>query len=122
MALLEDVFKGSNLWVGIGLAVAAPVIFPAVGAVARPLAKTAIKGYLAAMDTLVPLATVATSRVGDMVSGAREQITSVITEAREEYQAGGMTAAGSTTPETKPERSRTKAEKEPKAEKLETAA
>ena len=119
MALFEDAFKGSNLWVGIGLAVAAPIILPAVGAVARPLVKTAIKGYLAAMDTLIPLATTATAHAGDMVTGVREGITSVITEAREEYQSGSLGSAGSSAPEAKPERQR-KAEKE-KAEKPETA-
>lgn len=73
MALLEDTFKGSNFWIGIGIAVAVPLILPALGAVARPLAKTAIKGYFAAVDALTPVAAGTTMRLGNVLTGARDQ-------------------------------------------------
>ena len=54
MALFEDVLKGS--WgaalVGVGVALVAPTVLPAVGAALRPLAKSAIKGGVMLYDTV----------------------------------------------------------------------
>ena len=48
---MRMVFKGgSGFLAGIGVALAAPIVSPVVGKVARPLAKAAIKGYLSAVE------------------------------------------------------------------------
>ena len=48
MGLPKDLLKGSGLSLlyGVGIALAIPVLLPAVAAIARPLAKSAIKAYL----------------------------------------------------------------------------
>ena len=51
MAVFEDMFKGASLpglAVGIGVAVLAPVLLPAVGRVLRPVAKSVIRTGIAA--------------------------------------------------------------------------
>ena len=50
MGLLDTATKGwgGGLLIGIGAAVAAPVIFPAAGAAVRPIAKGLVWGCLAA--------------------------------------------------------------------------
>ena len=54
MALFEDGLKGStgSILVILGVALAAPIVLPAVASVSRPLAKALIKGYLALADTV----------------------------------------------------------------------
>ncbi len=50
MALFEDMFKGagaSGLAIGIGAALVAPVLLPALGRVVRPAAKVALKTGMA---------------------------------------------------------------------------
>ncbi len=45
------VFKGARGFLaGIGVALAAPIVSPVLGAVGRPVAKAAIKSYLSAVD------------------------------------------------------------------------
>jgi hypothetical protein len=46
MALFEDMFKGagvSGLAIGIGAAILAPTLLPAIGRIARPAAKAVLK-------------------------------------------------------------------------------
>jgi hypothetical protein len=53
MALLEDMFKGNvmtGLAVGVGAAVLAPVLVPAIGGALRPVAKEVIKLGLMVYD------------------------------------------------------------------------
>ena len=54
MAMLDEAVHnwGTTALVGLGVAVAAPLLLPAVGAVLRPVAKGLIKGGLVAMDSL----------------------------------------------------------------------
>src|SRR2546425_666084 len=54
MGLLDTATKGwgGGVLIGIGAALVAPVVLPAAGAVARPLAKGLIWGFLAAADKL----------------------------------------------------------------------
>jgi hypothetical protein len=109
MALLEDVMENSLPGVVIG-AVAAAVLLPlvvgrrvaagAVGAttvggrgITRPLAKAAVRGYLAVADT-----------VKEVTAEAREQMSDLIAEVREERKMaaevndGATPAPGPTTP------------------------
>ncbi|HEX9461101.1 MAG TPA: DUF5132 domain-containing protein [Alphaproteobacteria bacterium] len=73
MSFLEDAFKGN---VGPGLAIAgaavlAPTIFPAVGRMLRPVAKTVIKtGMMLYRETLAGVGDVA----GDLVAEARAEL------------------------------------------------
>ena len=49
MAWLEDMFGGlgSNVLLGVGLTLAAPVVLPTAGVLIRPVAKGLINGYFA---------------------------------------------------------------------------
>ena len=91
MAFFEDVFKGGNivtgLAIGIGSAVVAPLILPAIGNALRPVAKTMIKGGILVYDQ----GRQAMARVGEAASD-------VVAEARSEQSAehtGGSTSAHS---------------------------
>ena len=80
MALFEDVLKGS--WgaalVGVGVALVAPTVLPAVGAALRPLAKSAIKGGVMLYDT-----------VKESIAEAGEQVTDMVAEVRAEVEEEG---------------------------------
>ena len=54
MALFDDVLEGwgMNVLIGVGIALAAPIILPAMATVFRPIAKTLIKGYFAVADAV----------------------------------------------------------------------
>jgi len=74
MSLIEDVFKGGNivtgLAFGLGVAVIAPVVLPAL----RPVAKTIIKAGLVAFDQgRVAFAEMA-ERTEDMLAEARAEM------------------------------------------------
>ncbi|MGA1875618.1 MAG: DUF5132 domain-containing protein [bacterium] len=78
MALFEDMFKGlgTGVLLGVGIALAAPVLFPAVGEVVRPLAKSAIKGGLVLGD-----------RIKEMGAEVYEQLCDLTAEAKAERAA-----------------------------------
>jgi len=78
MALL----KGSvpMILVGVGAAVAAPMVIPAIAAVGRPLAKGALKGILAVTD-----------RATELFAEVGEQWSDLVAEVRAEH---GQAAAG----------------------------
>jgi hypothetical protein len=78
MALLDDVLSGwsSTLLIGVGVALAAPILSPAAGAIVRPVAKGLIKGGLFVADSLK-----------ELVSEGQEQLSDLVAEARSEYQA-----------------------------------
>lgn len=82
MALLDEVFSGwsTTVLVGVGVALAAPVLLPAAGAIVRPLAKGLIKGGLFVADSL-----------RELVAEGGEQISDLVAEARAEYGAGPAT-------------------------------
>jgi hypothetical protein len=75
MALL----KGSLpvIAVGIGAAIAAPMIIPALAAVGRPLAKGTIKGCLAVADYTREFFAEVTEQWGDLVAEVRSEATAV---------------------------------------------
>lgn len=79
MAILEDVLKGS--WgaalVGVGVALVAPTVLPAIGAAIRPLAKSVIKGGVLLYDTVKESIAEAGEQVNDMVAEVRAEVEEV---------------------------------------------
>ncbi len=71
---------GGGVLIGIGAAIAAPVIIPATAAVVRPIAKGLIWGVLAAADKLK-----------ETVAETREQMNDLVAEVRAEYDNGAGT-------------------------------
>ena len=78
MPWVEEVLGGwgSTALVGLGVVVAASLVFPLVGAVVRPVAKAAVKGGLLVVDS-----------VQDLVAEGGEQVRDLVAEARAEYTA-----------------------------------
>jgi hypothetical protein len=78
MALLDDAFSGwsGSILIGVGVALAAPILLPAVAAVARPAAKGLIKGGLFVADSF-----------RELVAEGGEQFSDLVAEARAEYNA-----------------------------------
>ncbi len=75
MALLEDGLKGMmpNVLIGVGIALAAPILLPATAAGIRPLAKTLVKGYLAVADSAKEMFAEAGEQLSDLVAEARAE-------------------------------------------------
>ena len=82
MALFDDVFSGwgTTVLIGVGVALAAPALLPAVGAVARPVAKGLIKGSLYLVDSLQ-----------EAVAESGEQLSDLIAEVKAERAATAAT-------------------------------
>ena len=77
MAFFEETFKGSigpGLVVGVGAAVVAPLLAPVIGGVVRPLAKTAIKAGLLAVDAGREGLARLEEAIGDMAAEARAEL------------------------------------------------
>jgi len=79
VALFEDVFNGwgTPALVGLGMVVAAPLLFSAVGAVIRPVLTRLIKGGLSVVQS-----------VQEFVAEGSEQLSDLVAEAKAEYRAG----------------------------------
>ena len=77
MGLFEDGLKGStgSILVILGVALAAPIVLPAVASVSRPLAKSLIRGYLALADTVKEFAAEAQEQVSDLVAEVKAERT-----------------------------------------------
>jgi hypothetical protein len=91
MALLEDIFNGgvSGILVGVGVALAAPILLPADATGARPLAKALVKGALVMADS-----------VKEAVAEAGEQFSDLVAEVQAERASNGAaTPARSAEPE-----------------------
>jgi hypothetical protein len=84
MALLDDVFSGwgTTVLVGVGVALIAPALLPAAGAVVRPVAKELIKGGLFVVDSMP-----------ELLAEGQEQLSDLTAEARAEYAADETRAA-----------------------------
>jgi hypothetical protein len=80
MGLFDDGLKSSvpSILVVLGVALAAPIVLPAVAAISRPLAKTLIRGYLVLADT-----------VKEFAAEAGEQVSDLMAEVKAEQGAGG---------------------------------
>src|SRR5215510_13978998 len=78
MALLEDVTFGSvasSTLLGLGLLVAAPLVLPVVGAIARPVVRLAVKGGVVVYDAAAALIMTAGEELNQMVTDARATAT-----------------------------------------------
>jgi hypothetical protein len=91
MALMDDGLKGAvpSILVVLGVAMAAPIVLPAVAAVSRPLAKTLIKGYLVLADTIKEFAAEASEQVGDLVAEVRSERVATMGAAAAEAKTSG---------------------------------
>ncbi len=91
MAGLDNGLKGAvpSILVVLGVALAAPIILPAVAAVSRPLAKTLIRGYLTLSDM-----------AKEFAAEAGEQISDLVAEVKAEHEAPAAAAAAAS--EVKP--------------------
>jgi hypothetical protein len=78
MATFDNGLKGAvpSILVVLGVALAAPIVLPAVAAVSRPLAKALIKGYLALAET-----------AREYVAEAGENISDLLAECKAEHSA-----------------------------------
>ena len=77
MALFEDGLSGStkSILVILGVALAAPIVLPAVASISRPLAKTLIKGYLTLTDMVKEFSAEAQEQVSDLVAEVKAERT-----------------------------------------------
>ena len=88
MALLDDVVEGfgsswvPTLLVGVGVALVAPMMVPALAAGMRPLAKAVIKGGMMVYD-----------KGAEVFAEAGEQLSDLVAEVRSEIDATAMAAA-----------------------------
>jgi hypothetical protein len=75
MGTFDEGFKGAvpSILVVMGVALAAPIVLPAVAAVSRPLAKTLIKGYLALADTVKEYAAEAGENISDLLAECKAE-------------------------------------------------
>ena len=78
MSWYKDVVKGSlpSLAVGIGVALLAPIVLPAIAAVFRPLVKGVVKGGLTVADN-----------VKEITASTGEQLSDLFAEAKSEHYA-----------------------------------
>jgi len=76
MAFIEDITKGSmaTVLVGIGVALAAPTILPALASGLRPLAKAVIKGGVLVYDAAKEAVAEAGEQLNDLVAEARTEL------------------------------------------------
>lgn len=76
MASMEDFAKGSmsSLLVGLGIALAAPVLFPALASGIRPLAKGIIKGGVTVFDAAKEAFAEAEEQISDLMAEARHEM------------------------------------------------
>jgi len=88
MALFNGVLNGwvPSLLIGVGAALAAPILLPAAAAGGRPIAKTLVKGFLVVAET-----------VQEVVAEAGEQLSDLVAEAQAERAAGAAAAAPTAT-------------------------
>ncbi len=84
MAVLDNGLKGAvpSILVVLGVALAAPIILPAVAAVSRPLAKTLIRGYLTLSDMAREFAAESGEQISDLMAEVQsERVASATAEA-----------------------------------------
>jgi hypothetical protein len=62
-----------SILVVLGVALAAPIVLPAVAAVSRPLAKTLIRGYLTLADMAKEFAAEAGEQISDLMAEVQSE-------------------------------------------------
>src|ERR1700730_14649361 len=88
MALIEDVFKGNvvtGLAIGVAALVLGPTLFPTVGRVLRPAAKTVIKGGIMLYRETV-------GAIGELTTGLVEEPTRELEQGGTEHAAAGSSS------------------------------
>jgi hypothetical protein len=75
MSWYRELAKGymPSLAVGIGVALLAPVLLPAVASVFRPLVKGAVKGSLTVVDTLKEFTASTGEQLSDLYAEAKSE-------------------------------------------------
>ena len=75
MGWYKDLLKGymPSLAVGVGVALLAPVILPAVASIFRPLMKGAVKGVFTVADTVKELTVSTGEQLSDMYAEAKAE-------------------------------------------------
>jgi hypothetical protein len=75
MAVLDKGLKSAvpSILVVLGVALAAPIVLPAVAAVSRPLAKTLIRGYLTLSDMAKEFAAEAGEQISDLMAEVQSE-------------------------------------------------
>jgi hypothetical protein len=88
MAVLDNGFKGAvpSILVVLGVALAAPIVLPAVAAVSRPLAKTLIKGYLVLSDMAKEFAAETGEQISDLVAEVKAEREAAVAEVAAESE------------------------------------
>ena len=74
MALLDDIVNGGNITTGLLVGAGALIAWPLISPIARPLAKSVIKGGLIAYDQATRLVAGAVEEVGNVVAEAQQEI------------------------------------------------
>jgi hypothetical protein len=89
MAIIEDIGKaaGPVALVGVGVALVAPTLLPAIGAGLRPLAKALVKGGVMVYDSMKETVAEAGEQLNDLVAEARSEMSE--SEGSEETDGGG---------------------------------
>jgi hypothetical protein len=83
MGTFDEGFKGAvpSILVVLGVAMAAPIVLPAVASVSRPLAKTLIKGYLALAETVKEYSAEAGENISDLLAECKAEHVAEMAEA-----------------------------------------
>ena len=74
MALLDDVLKSGNLVTGLAIGVGTLIAWPLISPIARPLAKSVIKGGLMAYRQTEEFFAGAIEGIGDVVAEAQQEL------------------------------------------------
>jgi hypothetical protein len=74
MALFDDIVNGGNLWTGLAIGAGALIVWPLVGPVMRPIAKTAIKGGLIAYREAERLYDDVSQGISEMAQEAQQEV------------------------------------------------
>jgi len=89
MALFDDIVEGfgsswvSSVLVGIGVALVAPIVVPALAVGMRPLAKAVIKGGMMVYDKGAEVLAETGEQLSDLVAEARSDLDATATAAAE---------------------------------------
>jgi len=75
MSLVKDSLKGTmpSILIGMGVALAAPFILPAVAMVMRPVAKAALTGVMALTDSVKEFMAEASEQLSDLVAEVKAE-------------------------------------------------
>ena len=87
MALFDDIVGGSNITTGLVVGIGALIAWPLISPIARPLAKSVIKGGLMAYRQAEEFFAGAIQGIGDIVTEVQQEI-GATTPARRQAERG----------------------------------